>query len=237
MIHCKMTYDEIASEVNSDLPSLWEKKQYYERRFLQDTSKARTFPFTRVYEPGIKGLNNSYFFSFTILSPQKTAQPLLAISCKACDYKRIALLFLNPNVLTFYSNHFLERYKERVLKDGNATYDAVIESILINERALSGCEITKELEEIFHCFDGHFSDDKIDLLLTNSYGYSFAEKRGNIVFVKTVVTPEMLSDRQKELFIQVKAHNDFVNTLYYANPELQPRLYSGWAGVQGPIKR
>ena len=233
MINSQMPYNEIASEINADLPIVWEKKDYYERKFIQETAKARLYPVTKVYKLGNRDLASTYYLSFTRTSANITEAPT-AIACKCQDNRGDALLLVNPVVMSFFQNHFIERYKERVMKDTTASLDSFVESFMIKEVALSGCEITKELEDVFHCFDGHFSEDKVDLLLTSSYGYSFAERKGKIVFVKTVITPEMLSDRQKELFFQLKTVSDITKSRYYGSYDKQPMLIDGWVGLKGP---
>lgn len=236
MINNQMTFAEIAAEINADLSVVWEKKGYYERKFIQETAKTKRYPVTKVYKLGSQGLASTFYLSFTRKSANISEAPM-AIACKCRDKIGDALLLVNPVVMSFYQNHFIERYKERVMKDSSASFDSFVESFLAEEAALSGFEITKELEDVFHCFDGHFSDDKVDLLLMSSYGYSFAEKKGKIVFVKTVITPEMLSDRQKELFLQAKAISDSVKYRFDGSYDSNPRAFEGWIGLKAPKSR
>ena len=233
MINSTMPYNEIASEIKADWPIICEKQEYYERKFIQETGKARLYPVTKVYKLGNRDLASTYYLSFTRTSANITEAPT-AIACKCQDNRGDSLLMVNPAVMSFFQNHFIERYKERVMKDTTVSFDSFVESFMIKEVALSGCEITKELEDVFHCFDGHFNDDKVDLLLTSSYGYSFAEKRDKIVFVKTVITPDMLSDRQKELFLQLKTVSDITRSRYFRSYDKQPRFIEGWVGLKGP---
>lgn len=217
MISSNMPYSEIGEKINSDWETLKEKIRYYEGKFLRSIAKTNKFPITKVYKLGNSGVNNTYYLSFTIQTKQDLRRtPYSTIACRAIDCAGDSLLILTPNVLIFFWNHFLERYKERVLKNKAIPFDEVVESVMLNEMSLSGIKITKEIDDVYHCFDGHYSEDKVDLLLTNPYGYCFAEKRERIVYVKTVITNEMLSEKQKKLFSQVTEIDNILNHLYYS---------------------
>ena len=114
-----------------------------------------------------------------------------------------------------YQNHFFIRYRERVLKDPAISIEDTIESFFAKEWSIYGIKITKELEEVFHCFDGHFSDDRVDVLICAEDGYSFGIRKEQLFIIKTIITDEMLSDNQRYLFRQLGLQHRLMNNQFY----------------------
>ena len=217
MIVPTMTDEEIYEEIRNDVPNLNDKSRYCEGKFQAAMKKAKRFPFVQSFSHTTRERQNRFVMTFTARSIYDYNRPLVSLHCLYRDKAGEAAASINwqMGVVTLYTNHFFRRYRERVLKDLNKSIEDTVEVFFAEEWSLFGIRITEEIEEVFHCFEGHFSDDKVDVLYCTEKGYAFGLKKENLFVVKTIITDEMLSEEQRALFLQVREHHKILNSQIY----------------------
>ena len=216
-----MTDDEIYNEIKNDFANLGEKIRFCEGKFQATLKKARFFPCAQSYPHITKERKNKYIVTYTARTIGDINRPLVSIHCRFLEKRGEAAASINwrknwqLNVVIIYTNHFFVRYRERVLKDVSKSTEETIESFFDVEWSSFGIRITQELEDVYHCFEGHFSDDKVDVLFCTEKGYAFGVKKENLFVVKTIVTDEMLSEQQRALFLQVRQQHQILDSQIY----------------------
>ena len=217
MIVPTMTDEEIYNEIKNDFDNLREKIRFCEGKFQTALKKARFFPCAQSYPHTTKERKNKYIITYTARNIGDINRPLVSIHCRFRDKRGEAAASINwqQGVVVKYTNHFFVRYRERVLKDVSKSMDEAIESFFDVEWSSYGIRITQELEDVYHCFEEHFSDDKVDVLFSTEKGYAFGVKKENLFVVKTIITDEMLSEQQRALFLQVREHHKILNSQIY----------------------
>lgn len=217
MIVPTMTDNEIYNEIKTDFANLGEKIRFCEGKFQAALKKARFFPYVHSYQHITKERNNRYIITYTARDLDDLNHPLVSVNCRFRDKYGEATASINwqLGVVVLYTNHFFVRCRERVLKDVSKSMEETIESFFDLEWSSFGIRITQELEDVYHCFEGHFSDDKVDVLFCPEKGYAFGLKKENLFVVKTIITDEMLSAQQRALFLQVRQHHRVLDSQIY----------------------
>ena len=213
-----MSDEEIYEEIKKDFSNLNDKIRYSENRFQSALKKAKRFPFVQTYPYETRERHNKYVITCTARNTSDFNHPLVSVHCLYRDRSGEAAASINwqMGIVAMYQHHFFKRYRERVLKDTGVAYKDAIESFFSKEWSLFGVKITEELEEIYHCFEGHFSDDRVDVLICTEVGYAFGLNKENLFVIKTIITDELLSDRQRALFPQLSdIHHDLNTQLYF----------------------
>lgn len=67
-----------------------------------------------------------------------------------------------------------------------------------------GIEINEEIDAVYNCFEGHYKDEVISLVYATPDGYCFGEERENVAIIKTIISEDMLSERQRKLFPAIR---------------------------------
>lgn len=217
MIIYTMTDEEIYAEIQKDFSNLNDKIRFCEGKFQVALKKCTRFPFMQSYQHVTNERHNKYVITYTARSINDKNHPLISIYCLYRDRAGEAAASINwmMGVVTLYQNHFFKRYRERVLKNESISIENTIEAFFKQEWSLFGIPITKELEDVFHCFEGHFSDDEVNVLLCVEDGYAFGIRKENLFIVKTIITDRMLSENQRALFLQLKEHHRNLNGQLY----------------------
>ena len=213
-----MSDNEIYEEIKTDFFNLNDKIRYSENRFQSALKKATRFPFVQTYPYETRERRNRYIITYTARGPFDYKKPLVSVHCLFREKSGEAAAAINWSfgIVMMYKNHFFRRYRERVIKDASVSIQDTIERFFSKEWSLFGVKITQELEDVFHCFEGHYSDDEVNVLVCTEEGYSFVCKKENLFVMKTIITDEMLSDRQRALFPQLsESHRELNNQIYF----------------------
>ena len=59
-----------------------------------------------------------------------------------------------------------------------------------------------------------YNDEVIDFVSVTAGGYRFGEKHGNVSIIKTIISEEMLSEKQKTFFYDLKKLCDNIQIDY-----------------------
>ena len=217
MIDRTMTDEEIYEEIKNDFPNLKDKMRYCEGKFQAALKKAKRYPFVQSYPHITRERQNRYVLTYTARSIDDFKHPLVSLHCLFCYKAGEAAASINwqQGVVQIYTNHFFKRYRERVLKDPGKSIEETIEAFFAEEWSLFGIRITKEIEDVFHCFEGHFSDDKVDILACVDKGYVFGILKDRLFVMKTIITNEMLSENQRALFLQLSQQHREIDSRIY----------------------
>lgn len=201
MIVSSMTEQEIRHEMLNDMRSVPESKmEAFRKDFRSFVLRSSRFPVCKNYEYHTSK-RNLLVVTLNALKRGKYDDPNIAFYCV---YERpegkYAARWAMPNRVYIFPPHFFDRYQERILKDDSLLRNEVIKRFVTNNHASCFLEINDEVEAVFKCFEGHYSDETIDIVSATSEGYSFGEVRGDVIVMKTIISDEMLSERQRQLF-------------------------------------
>ena len=213
-----MSDEEIYEEIKTDFSNLDDKIRYSENKFQSALKKATHFPFVQSYPYETRERHNRYVITYTAQGFFDYNRPLVSVHCLFRDKSgeaAAAVNWMTGNIM-MYQNHFFRRYRERVIKDTSVSIQDTIERFFSKEWSFFGVKITQELEDIFHCFEGHYADDRVDVLVCAEEGYAFGCQKEGLFVIKTIITDEMLSERQRALFPQLSdSHRALNNQIYY----------------------
>ena len=125
----------------------------------------------------------------------------------------IALASKRGGDVVFYTKHFLERYRERVLKDMEMPPAKMVSELIRRNYDLlwqySNENFVRKLEK----YQEECQGDPIVCVIND--GYCFGEMlRGRIIVMRTVITEEMLRERQDEAFAHLRARVDILRERY-----------------------
>lgn len=118
---------------------------------------------------------------------------------------------MNKKGITLFTPHFLQRYKERYLKDIScSSKEAFIEFITRNNDGMSRNITTKHLTKCNeHDYEGYAQN-----VLLYQHGISIVEKHiGGLIVNKTFLSYEMLKNEQIEIFEEDKKHHEKLREL------------------------
>ena len=204
MIVPAMTEQEIRKEMLNDIKNLRPKVENFQRKFRAVVLRTSKFPACRFYEC-LTEKKNLFVVGFTADRRGQHSTPNLGMHCV---YERpegkYAAVWTYSGRMILFPPHFFDRYQERVLKDVTLSRIDVIRQYLKNNPGQAGLEINDDVEAVFKCFEGHYSDEVISLVFATSQGYCFGENHGDVTVMKTIITEDMLSDRQRQLFPAIR---------------------------------
>lgn len=234
MYTSSMTNSEIVEEFKKDLRFLDIKNENWLTDFRRAVLKSSKFPCIRTYQQKMSS-NNIIYVLFMASVRGKHNNPDVCVY-SVYDYNKKKRVITrtpttNNKILPFYAenrysndgdytiltDHFLERYQERVLKNQEMSKMDVINHCMSNLKVLISIEINDDLENVYHCFEGHYDNnnkDKIDYVSACSFGYNFGIIENNISIIKTVITKEQLKKNQRELFPLIKLMQEETESRY-----------------------
>lgn len=218
MIVPKMSDEEIYEEIKNDFSNLDDKIRYSENKFQAALRKATHFPFMQSFSYETHERHNRFVITFTARGHSDYNHPLVSVYCQFRDKKGEAAAAINwkEGIIIIYLNHFFERYRERVLNDSNVSINDTIAIFFSKEWCFGGIRITKEIEDVYHCFEGHFSEDRVDVLVLSNEGYVFGVNKGPYFVMKTIITDKDLSDKQRALFPKLSdIHQRITEQMYF----------------------
>jgi len=109
-------------------------------------------------------------------------------------------LSLDLGLTSIFPPHFFKRYRDRIVKDESISNVDIIKHYFKNDWGLMFAVVNEDFESVYHCFENDDKDEKISFVAVSSEGYCFGEKQGNINIIKTIISEEMLLEKQKPLF-------------------------------------
>lgn len=205
MIVPAMTEHEIREEMLDDMKNIpAPKTKAWQKDFRSLVLRSSKFPVRKSYECKTKK-RNLLVITYTALKRGQHNDPITSVYC---IYERpegkYAAVFSVGNVISIFIPHFLDRYQERILKDDSMPRNEVIRRFVMNSWGHAGIEINDEVEAVYKCFEDHYSDEVISIVSATLEGYCFGENLGGVVVMKTIISEDMLSDRQKKLFPRMR---------------------------------
>lgn len=205
MIVPAMTEHEIREEMLYDIKNIPSSKMdSYRKDFRSLVFRSSKFPVSKSYECKTKK-RNLLVITLSALKRGQHKNPIMSVYCV---YERpegkYAAVFSVDNRISIFIPHFLDRYQERILKNDFMPRNEVIKRFVANSWGHASLEINDEVEAVYKCFEGHYSDEIISVVSATSEGYCFGEKHENVVVMKTIISEDMLSDRQKRLFPRMR---------------------------------
>ena len=222
MIVPAMTAEEIRKEMLDDMRSVPSSKMdAFRKNFRSLVLRSSKFPINKSYEYRTDRKN---LLTIT-LNAQKRGKHSDPNICVYCVYERregkYAAVWSLSNRVTIFPPHFFDRYQKRILKDDSLSRNEVIRRCITNNGGHLSLEINDDVESVFKCFEGHYSDEIINIVSATLDGYCFGEIHGKTVIMKTIISENMLSDRQKKLFPALQ------ELFIQANKELHGASWTG----------
>lgn len=205
MIVPSMTEQEIRKEIIEDLTDL-RCQERFSKDFRSKVLKSYKFPVIKSYDCKSNKRKNHIVMTFTADKRGHHDNPCVSMYCiyERKEGKYAAIYDPAKRKITIYAPHFFKRYKERILKDDSLQMIDVIKEYFKNCWGLIRIEIDKNLEEAYQCFEGHYSDEVINFASVTGGGYCFGEDHGEVSILKTIISEEMLSEKQKTFFHALK---------------------------------
>ena len=196
------------------------KMENFCKNFRSLVLRSSKFPVKRSYEY-MTNRKNLLVITLSALKRSQHDNPIIYVYCiYERSEGRYAAVWALGNRITIFAPHFFDRYQERVLKNDAIPRNEVIQLFITNSWANVSLEINDELEAIFKCFEGHYNDETISIVSATSEGYCFGEVIDDVKMMKTIITEDMLSDRQKRLFHAIR------ESFTEANQKLHGRTWS-----------
>ncbi|MFV0468716.1 MAG: hypothetical protein ACK5MK_07305 [Dysgonomonas sp.] len=215
MIVPTMTLQEIHRELIEDVRNLRNKLDCCHKDFKKTVLRASRYPLTKSYDCRTEGKKNLFVATFTAMKRSDWEKPILGIYGiyirKEGNYA--ASLTLDMNMISIYPPHFFRRYRERIVKDALISNEDIIRYYFKNEWGFMGAVINEDFESVYHCFEDDSKEEKVSFVAASSEGYCFGERQGNINIIKTIISEDMLFEKQKPLF------DDLKNAFIEANKE------------------
>lgn len=204
MIIPSMTEQEICKEMHADIDNLQMKVEACRKDFRSRILRTSKFPLNHSYEY-ITPKKNLFVIAYSALKRGQHDNPNLGIYCiYSRPEGKYAAVRTVAGRITIFAPHFFVRYQKRILKDDSLLQIEVIKRYFSANMSQVSLEINDEVEAVFKCFEGHYSDEVVSLVSATSEGYCFGEDHGNVSIMKTIITEDMLSDRQKQLFPSIR---------------------------------
>lgn len=211
MIVPSMTEKEIREELFKDLADLDKPIERFRKDFRSKVLRSYKFPVQESYDCKSLKRRNLFVITFVANKRGQHDNPIVGIYCiyerKEGMYAAVYQPFTSK--ITIYAPHFFKRYQERILKDDNLPISEIIKEYFQNCRGLTCVDIDKDLEATYQCFEGHYNDEVINFVSVTARGYCFGEKHGDVSIVKTIISEEMLSEKQKTFFNDLKSCDVF----------------------------
>lgn len=206
MIVPSMSLREIHNELKSDYSNVVTKKDLFYKEFRRMVLKASNFPFTKTREYTTPIKKNLFIITFSAPSRGYEKKPEYSayVVYNTAEGKYLASLIIQQDIVTIYAPHFFRRYRERILKNDSITNDEIIRNYIKKDRGFTGVFVTKQVEACFKSFEEQHQEEPVNFAGATSDGYCFGFKEGNNIIVKTIISPEMVKDDQRELFSTMK---------------------------------
>lgn len=208
MIVPSMSLGEIHNELKIDYSNVVTKKDLFFKEFRRMVLKASNFPFTKTREYTTPVKKNLFIITFSAPSRSYANKPEYSayVIYNTAKGKYLASLIIQQDIVTIYAPHFFRRYRERILKDDSISNDQIIRDYIKEDRGFTGGFVTKQVEDCFKSFEEQHQEESVNFAGATSDGYCFGFKEGNNIIVKTIISPEMVKDDQRELFTTMKKH-------------------------------
>lgn len=205
MIVPSMTEEEIFKEITEDIADLDKQRERFTKEFRKLILKAVAFPVMKLYKcKSIK--KNSFVLVYSAEKRGQHNNPTVGVFCiyERKEGKYVAAYNLINNKIVIYSPHFFLRYRERILKSPNMAMLDVIDGFLKGNWGLVSLLIDDNLEAAYQCFEGHYNNEVVDFVAATAGGFCFGENHGNISIVKTIVSKDMLREKQAKLYVELE---------------------------------
>lgn len=203
MIVDSMTWEEVIKHFDEDKSNYQNKLASFIKSFSSLILHSRTFPLRRMYLYTTPKTNNSYMFMFEANKRGEWKNPkyrtILLFNQNEGKYAlTYAIPVHQPETICYiiYSPHFWGRFKERILKDPALKTDDVLERFFIRNSSFQLDEVSEgySLE-----FEKHEKEGQTQYVLKINDGLCFGSAvYHNTMMMKTIVSKEMLSNKQIE---------------------------------------
>ena len=200
MITQTMTIPEVAEAVERDLELSVPKVEELSRRFGSMVKKTRRYPLV---------------WRTTMVSRNRTEYKFVYYAKKRNDWNdprfvafvpfylknglHVAYLGTKRNHILIFTAHFIQRYKERVLKDAGLSTLAVVEDFALRNTNFVISEADGDLIRTLDRYNGICEGTPVAGVCDE--GFCFGELFGrSTVLLRTIITEEMLGDGQVKAF-------------------------------------
>ncbi|MBQ1988263.1 MAG: hypothetical protein II235_09125 [Muribaculaceae bacterium] len=145
-------------------------------------------------------------------------------------YGKYAIIWTYPSFYTIFKPHMFDRYEERMLKNNKFDREHLIIKYITSESGHIVLKMNDKIEEVYHCFEGHYDKEGLNYVAANNIGYLFGDIHddGRLSIIRTIITEDMLSENQRKLFPRIKdVYNNQQNSFYesLSNNDIKPIRY------------
>lgn len=201
MIVPSMTYEEIHVEMIKDGIDVLIKIFAFRKQFDREVLKSCRFPVIRSYDFVTKERKNKYNVTFKAKKRSHRRNPVFTIytvfdrpegkyAATTVDFKSVVV----------YPPHFFKRYRERILKDDTISNKNLIKLFFRNDWGFHGTLVNKNFEEVYQSYEDVAPNEKVSFVAALTEGYCFGENLGTVTILKTIISEEMLFEKQKKIF-------------------------------------
>ena len=161
------------------------------------------------------------FYETEVVTRHKTVFSVCMTANKHSDWKRsvvtlytkfylenglniVALVGKRHGNVLFYTKHFLERYRERILKDMDMPPAKMASELIRRNYDMLWRYSTEDFVKKLEKYQEECQGDPVVCVIND--GYCFGEVlQGRIIVLRTVISEEMLRERQDEAFAHLRS--------------------------------
>lgn len=210
MIVPSMTFAEIYDELLKDgldvMVKMLTLKKQYERLVLKSTR----YPVIKTYEFITKDRKNKYYVTFRAKKRSQRRKPI--IGYYSVFTRPEGKYAVSPSMdwqdITIYPPHFFKRFRERIVKDETISNTNLIKLYFKNDWGFKGTIVDHNFEEVYYSFEDISPDNKVSFVAAINQGYCFGEFQGKVSILKTIISEDMLFEKQKKILLGLKREFD-----------------------------
>ncbi|MBK8622637.1 MAG: hypothetical protein IPN79_12995 [Saprospiraceae bacterium] len=228
MIVPSMTYEEIHIEMIRDAKDFLIKIFTYHKQFDREVLKTSRFPVIRSYDFVTKERKNKYNVTFKAKKRSHRRNPAITFyTVFDRPEGKYAVCTADLKSVFIYTPHFFKRYRERILKDDTISNKNLIKLFFRNDWGFRATTVDKNFEEVYHSFEDSTPNEKVCFVAALANGYCFGEYQGTVSVLKTIISEEMLFEKQKKIFKTLQ------NTLHEENVERFGKILYPYLSMSG----
>lgn len=204
-----MTVQEIYKEVFEDFDTLEKKIDTCKHNFERFVLKSSRYPVVKSYTFLTKK-KNVFTVTFTARKRSERKKPILGFyAIYSRPEGRYAVSITIPSkIISIYPPHFFKRYRERILKDDTISNQDIINVFFKNNWGFTFAVVNDEYESVYQSFESTHTDENLSFVAATSQGYCFGEYKDSVNILKTIISKEMLFDKQKPIFNELQNNYD-----------------------------
>jgi hypothetical protein len=229
-----MTFQEIHEEIIKDALDVLIKMCSFRKQFDRIVLKSTRYPVIKSYDFITRERKNKYNLTFKAQKRSQRRNPIfLTYAVFDRPEGKYAVTTSNFKSITIYPPHFFKRFRERILKGENISNNKLIKLYFKDYWGFNGAVVDKNFEEICRSCENFSRDEKISFVAALTQGYCFGENHGTVCIMKTIITEDMLFEKQKKVFTALK------ETLHENNRERYGKIlypYLSMTGINAETK-